>query len=249
MRNIWTIAKKEFNHYFISPIAYVSAAVILLFLGGYFTAIINSVAQQAAFGGGGQVPDAGVVNGLFAFFLVLMVPFLTMRTLSEESRAGTIELLLTAPVREFELVTGKWLGGLLFLLCVSAFTLVYPLILYKLTTPGIDLRIALTSYIGLILMIGALFALGVGISAMFKNQIATLFVTFGLFIVLWWLIGIPGSAMPVGGGFFNYLVFPSHFNNSFNSGKLVLSDAIYYLSLIAVGLFAGTSAIEVRRWK
>ena len=248
MRNIWTIAKREFNNYFTSPIAYVSAAVLLLFMGGYFSYIINILSQQSVFGGGGQVPDAGALNGLFAFFLLWITPFLTMRTLSDEARTGTIELLLTAPVRDYELVIGKWLGGLLFIALIIVCTLAYPLILYKLTTPGIDLRIALTSYLGLLLMAGALFALGVGISAMFNNQIAALFVTFGLFITLWWLIGLPGNA-PIGGDIFQYLVFSSHFENSFNTGVINLSDTIYYVSMIAVGLFVGTTAVEVRRWQ
>jgi ABC-2 type transport system permease protein len=248
MRNIWTIAKREYNLYFISPVAYVLAAGILLLLGGYFALIVASASDpQAMFSG--YTPDIVPVNGLFAFLLVLIVPALTMRLLADENRTGTIELLLTSPLRDFELVAGKWLGSFLFMLTVIAITLVYPIILNSLIKPGIDQVVMMTSYLGLILVAASFLALGTGISALFTNQIAAFFVSLVAFLVLWWLIGLPANLMPTGGEFFRYLVINTHYESTLNAGDIRLSDLIYFLSLIAVGLFTGTMAIETRRWR
>ena len=248
MRNIWTIAKREYDHYFISPIAYIVAAGILLLLGGYFYAIIYTSNQQAMFGYG-YAPDIAPINGLFAFLLMLAVPALTMRLVADETRSGTIELLLTAPVRDFELVTGKWLGSFLYVLTIIAITLVYPIILNNLVEPGIDQMSMLSSYIGIILVAASLLALGTGFSAIFSNQVAAFFVSLVTFIVLWWLVGIPASMTTSGGEFFNYMVINSHFESTLNTGTIYLADLVYFLSLIAVGLFSGTIAIETRRWR
>lgn len=248
MRNIWTIAKREYDHYFVSPVAYVLAAGILLLLGGYFALIVASASDsQAVFSG--YTPDIIPINGLFAFLMVLAVPALTMSLVADENRAGTIELLLTSPLRDFELVAGKWLGSFLFMLTVIAVTLVYPIILNYLVTPGIDQVVMMTSYLGLILIAASFLALGTGISAMFTNQIAAFFVSLVAFLVLWWLIGLPANLMSTGGEFFRYMVISTHYEATLNAGVIKLSDLIYFFSLIAVGLFTGTMAIETRRWR
>jgi ABC-2 type transport system permease protein len=262
MRNIWTIARREYDHYFISPIAYVVAFLILLTTGGIFVYSLSYYTQSAyqAYGG---APDITPVTGSFGFLLVLTIPALTMRLIADEARMGTLELLLTAPVRDFELVAGKWLGGLLFILSILAVTLIYPIILngivigsvtilHPLVTPGIDRQLMLSNYAGVILAAGAFLALGVGISAIFTNQIAAFFVTLITFILLWWLFGFPASVLQQGSNgqlLFQYLDMKTHFYNAFGSGSISIADGIYFLSLIALGLFMGTTAVEVRRWR
>ena len=249
MRNIWIIAKREYNHYFISPIAYVVAFIILLTLGIYFTYIIGIVSQQALFGGT-QAPDITPVNWLFVFLLVFTTPAVTMRSLSDEARTGTLELLLTAPIRDFELVIGKWLGGFLFILSILAVTLIYPFILNSLITPGIDQQLMISSYLGVILAAAAFLALGVGISAIFTNQIAAFFSTFGLFFIIWFMMGLFSNLIQGNGSqLFQYLNMSAHFTDALNSGSIKLSDLVYFFSLIALGLFTGTTAVEVRRWR
>lgn len=248
MRNIWTIAKREYDHYFISPIAYVVAVALLFLVGGYFALMLLAANQQGGFGGG-FVPAINDLNNLFAFLLLLSIPALTMRVLADETRTGTIELLLTAPVRDFELVAGKWLGSFMFVLTLILVTVLYPIILNSQVSPSLDWKLLLSSYLGLVLLSGALIALGVGISAIFSNQVTAFVTTLGLFIFLWWLVGIPASLLPVGGDFFNYMVLNSHFGGAINQGNIYLEDLVYFVSLIAIGLFAGTAAVEVRRWK
>jgi ABC-2 type transport system permease protein len=249
MRNIWIIAKREYNHYFISPIAYVVAFMMLLTIGIIFAINIYFFIQNAlqSFG---QVPDISPITGAFGFLLVLSIPAITMRLLADEARMGTLELLLTAPVRDFELVAGKWLGGLLFILSIVAVTLVYPLILNNLVTPGIDQQLVMSSYLGVILVAASFLALGVGISAAFTNQVAAFFVTLSVFVFLWWLIGFPAQVLQgTASEVFQYLDMKTHFYNALNVGSIKLSDLVYFLSLIALGLFTGTTAVEIRRWR
>lgn len=248
MRNIWIIAKRELDHYFISPIAYVVAFLILFVIGILFAINIYFYIQNAlqSFG---QTPEVTIITGVFGFLLVLSLPALTMRLLAEEARMGTLELLLTAPVRDFELVAGKWLGAFLFMLTIVAVTLVYPLILNSLVSPGIDQKLVISSYLGLILVIASFLALGVGISAIFTNQITALFVTLITFILIWWVIGIPAQVLQgTASGVFQYLDMNSHYN-ALSTGSIKLSDLVYFFSLIALGLFMGTTAIETRRWR
>ena len=249
MRNIWIIAKREYDHYFISPIAYVVAFMILLTTGIIF-AINILYFMQNAFQSFGQVPDIAPITGAFGFLLVLSIPAITMRLLADEARMGTLELLLTAPVRDFELVAGKWLGGFLFILTILAVTLVYPLILhFVLVSPGIDQQMVISSYLGVILAAAAFLALGTGISAVFTNQVAAFFVTLSVFVFLWWLIGFPAQLLQgTAGEVFQYLSMQTHFYDAFNRGSVYLTDIIYFLSLIALGLFIGTTAVETRRW-
>jgi ABC-2 type transport system permease protein len=249
MRNIWIIAKREYNHYFISPIAYVVAFMILLTIGIIFAINIYFFIQNA-FQSFGQVPDISPITGAFGFLLVLSIPAITMRLLADEARMGTLELLLTAPVRDFELVTGKWLGGLLFMLTILAMTLVYPLILNSLVTPGIDQQLVMSAYLGVILVTAAFLALGVGFSAVFTNQVAAFFITLSTLVFLWWLIGFPAQVLQgTASEVFRYLDMKTHFYDALNVGNIRLSDLVYFFSLIALGLFMGTTAIEVRRWR
>jgi ABC-2 type transport system permease protein len=260
MRNIWIIAKREYDHYFITPIAYIVAFVILVFLGFLFFAVVADAIQNSFTGFGfGSAPDVRIICSWFAILLMFACPALTMRLLAEESKTGTIELLLTAPIRDIELVLGKWLGSLLFVLTLVAVALIYPIILNgihfgefsvlpTLVSPSIDWPLTLSSYLGVILVAASFLALGVGVSAMFSNQIAAFFVSFLLSLGLYIFIGIPAQILPAGGAVFDYLSMGTHFNEAFLIGKIYLTDILYFVSLIFLGLFIGTMAIESRRW-
>ena len=209
MRTIWTIAKREYDNYFNSPLAYVVAFSIVLPVGIYFSLIMYVSAQQSMMGG--PPPDSTPINWLFVFLMIFLSPALTMRALSDEARMGTLELMLTAPVRDFELVAGKWLGAMLFVLSLALITLIYPIILNNFVTPGIDWMVILSSYIGLILVVSALLAVGVGISAVFTNQFAAFFSTLGLFFFLWFMVNLPASYLQEIGEILNYLSLSNQF--------------------------------------
>lgn len=246
MRNIWTIAKREFDNYFNSPLAYAIAFGIALLLGILFSLIMFFGAQQAMYG----APNAEQLTWWLGFILILVTPALTMRLLSDEARMGTLELLLTAPVRDFELVAGKWLGSFLFVLTLVVATLIYPIIMNNFVSPGLDLKTLLSSYIGVILLAAALLALGTGISAATSSQFVALFATLMLFIFLWiFMPALANFSQGGGGEVFKYLGIGTHFFDSMNRGTINLGDIVYYLSLTALGLFAGSTAVEIRRWR
>lgn len=243
MRNIWVIARREYKLYFATPAAYLVAFMLLLILGVIFYAnIINAQLQQVA-------PGVEVVLGPMVTLLLFATPAITMHLIAEEQRMGTIELLLTAPVRDYELVIGKWLGGFLFLLTILAVTWVYPIILNLIVDPGIDQGPLVSGYFGVVLICSALVAIGVAVSTLFSNQIAAFFATLGVFLLLW-LIGLPSQALGAfGGDLVGYLDFSEHFFSTLYRGVIDLSDIIYYLSITGLGLFLGSLFVETRRWR
>jgi ABC-2 type transport system permease protein len=248
MRNIWTIAKREYAHYFISPIAYVVALLFLGTIGLIF--VLNILALSSnPYGGTTGAPDVRVITGPMGFLLLLATPALTMRLVADEVRMGTMELLLTAPLRDYELIIGKWLGAFFFILSLVTVSLVFPILLNRMVTPGIDQLQMIACYLGVLLVAAAFLALGVGISALFSNQIAAFFTTLVLFVVLWWLVGAPADILITGGDVFRYLNMSAYFYNNFNEGIISLSGIVYYLSLTGLGLLIGSSAVEVRRWR
>ena len=303
MRNAWVIARREYNQYFSTTVSYAVALTILFVVGAIFFLVFNQGIQSALSGEGSPAPDIKIVAEWLVIMLILTVPALTMRLISDENRMGTLELLLTAPLQDWELIVGKWLGGLLFLLTVLAVTLIYPIILniyetpgtnlqwpvlslfiliialvamfwnlvtgkrrealfillaiwvvaivggillYRFTVPGIDWGLTMSNYLGLFLICAAFLAIGVGISALFSNQIAAFIVTILAFVFLWWIISFVAQfAQGTASDIFTYLAMGGHFNNNLIAGTINLSDVVYYLSLTALGLFGGTVAVEI----
>jgi len=247
MRNIWTIALREFKAYFVSPVAYIVAAVIFLVIGILFSLVMISTMQQ--FGQGGA-PGAQLVTNPLMFVLVFTCPAITMRLLSEEQRLGTLELLLTAPVRDWEVVVGKWLGSLMFVLAVVAVTWIYPIILNQMVDPGIDQGLLVTGYLGVVLVTAAFLGIGIAVSSLFSNQVASFLTTFGILVMLWWLLGIGARySGSLGSTIFNYLDFSRQFYDVFSQGVIELSSVIYMLSITALSLFLCTVSVEMRRWR
>lgn len=247
MHNIWTIAKREYNLYFASPVAYIVAFIILLIVGAlfYFYDIVRAATQSFP-------PSVQSVVGISGFMLAFLTPAITTRLLAEERRLGTIELMLTAPVRDWELVVGKWLGAFLLLLSIAVITLVYPAIMNQIVDPGIDQGPLISGYLGLVLLLSATVAIGVFVSSLFSNQIAAFIATMGTFIFLWWIIGLIGQAtgpMSAGNELISYLDFSAHFYNNFIRGVIDLKDVVYYLSVTALGLFFATVSVEMGRWR
>ena len=249
MRNVWIIARREYKRFFISPVAYVVAFFFLILLGYFFyrdlvTAVLYSAYYQS------PPPGAEIVTGQWmVILLVFSMPALTMRSISEELRMGTMELLLTSPVKDWELIVGKWLGAFLFMLSLLAYTLVLPIILNFLVKPGIDKGILLTGYLGLILMVASLVAIGIFISSLFNNQVVVFFVSLAVVLVLYFVLRpIGADTSSTGSQILTNLNFIQHYIN-FYQGTIDLSDIVYYLSITALALLLGTVSIEVRRWR
>lgn len=243
MRNIWVIAEKEYKHFFISPIAYVMALALLLIVGIlFYINILAATLQQYA-------PGVEIILSPMVTLLLFMTPAITMRSIAEENKSGTMEILLTLPVRDWEVVVGKWLGGVLFMLTLLLLTWFFPIVLNQMTQPGIDQGVMMTGYLGIFLLTAAFLAIGVFISSLFSNPIAAFLATLSISLVLW-VIGLVTQAS--GGStnsIFTYLSLNDHFFNTFMRGIIDLKDVVYYLSVIILCLYLGTVSVETRRWR
>jgi ABC-2 type transport system permease protein len=248
MRNTWTIAKREFAHYFVSPVAYAVATLFLSILGLLFVVNVNSLAAQ-----GGE-PNMGFVFGPLTSLILFFAPVLTMRLMAEEQSKGTMELLLTAPIKEWELVIGKWLGAWFFGLALVATTVVFPLVLLAYGNP--DMGPVYSGYLGMALLVGAILAVGLLASALTGNLIVSVAIGY-TFVLTIWIIGIAGDlltaftgqATGILGSLVNYLDFSNHFSATFGRGVIDTVDIVYYVSVIAIALFLTTRVVEARRWR
>jgi ABC-2 type transport system permease protein len=244
MHNIWTIARRELKLYFISPIAYIVMLVTLLILGLiFYVSIMDSYMNQYT------PPTIQVVIGPLVTIFLFSVPALTMRTIADETRSGTMEIIMTSPVRDWELIIGKWLGATLFYLSILAITWIFAIMLNVIVTPGIDQGLLVSNYLGLLLLTGLFISIGVFASSLSSNQIAAFFTGMGI-LLLFWLIGLPAQVMGAyGSRLLSYLDIGSHFYNSFYLGVIDLKDLTYYISGIVLFLFLAKAAIEIRRWR
>lgn len=238
LRNIATIAGKEIYAYFASPMAYIVLALFLV-ANGFLFSIILANSKQANM-------DSSFAD--MAIILVFLAPAITMRLLADEQRQGTMELLQTSPVRETEIVLGKWLAAMVLLVVGLALTLVYPAILWKYSSGAMDLGPVWTGYVGMLLLGGTFMAVGLFMSSVTQNQIVAYVLGFGVLLVLWLFQGAAqnftsGSVAAIVG----YLAFSPHFEG-FTSGSLQLKDVVFYLSMIVLGLFLCVRSIETKRW-
>ena len=240
MRNIFIIARREIEAYFVSPIAYVVIAAYLVVMGLIFALI---VAGQP----GAEASLRFVFGNAFsALILIIIGPLLTMRLLAEEQRTGTIELLLTAPVRDWEVVIGKYLASCIVFLAMVAPTGVYPVFIERFGNP--DRALFFSTYLGLILLGAAILALGLLTSAVTQNQIIAAFLGLGLTLLMTFteflasVVGAPLSSV------LSYLGLFHHFFD-FLRGIVDTRDLVYYLSVIIGALFLTTQVLTARRWR
>jgi len=253
MRNILAIAQKELRAYFASPIAYIVIGFFALLYGIFFVAILNyfvSASMQAGLMGGAQSMNVNqqLVRPLLqnvAVVVLFMLPMVTMRTYAEEKRSGTIELLLTSPITDFQIVMGKFFGAMALYCAMLAVTLFHLAVLYMYGRP--EWKPILTSYIGLLLFGGSFVALGLFVSSLSKNQIVAGAVTFALSLMLWiitWLnFGASASDKVLG-----YLSIIDHLDD-FSKGVIDTTHVIYYLSFITFGLFLTAKSVDSERWR
>lgn len=243
MRILLTIAAREFRLYFISPLAYAGAAFIFLILGGIFSLNVGFGLPT-----GNMNPDGRMVIQPLVFVLLFVTPAFTMRLLAEEQRMGTLELLLTAPVRDWELVLGKWLGSMGFMLTIVAGTWVYPILINRFTDPGIDQGVLVSAYIGLVGFIAAILAIGIFASSLFSSPAAAYVVGVGITLSLWIIGGVRAGLSPAS-QLVSYLGLVNHYYDNLYQGILDLGDLVYYLSLTALALFLASQVVESKRWR
>lgn len=254
MKNILIICRKELKSYFASPIAYLLMAFFALIFGfGFYTATRDFVrfSFQSQMMGRGMPMNVNeqVIRPLLGFastVALFLIPMITMRLFAEEKRSGTIELLLTSPVRDIEIIVGKWLGSMLLYLCILFMSMLNVAMLFAWGKP--DLKPVLVAYLGLILQGGTLLAIGAFISTTTRNQIIAGGVTFFVCLLLWLLSWFTAFDSTGASQVINYLSIVTHFEN-FSKGVLDTKDVVFYLSMIFFGLFITSRSMESLRWR
>jgi len=238
MRNALHIARRELYTYFSTPMAYVIAAVYLAVLGGMFGLILiySREATMAYL----------FYHGVTLLFTVLVTQVLTMRLLSEEQKQGTLELLLTSPVRDWEVVLGKYLASLAVFCAMLLLTAAYPLVLLQLGNP--DPGPILSGYLGYLLLGAAMLAIGLLASSLTQNQVVSAVLGIGINLVLW----VSGDLGDVVGETLRpvveYLPLFAHYSD-FALGVIDSGEIVYYLSVVILCLFISTRMVESRRWR
>jgi ABC-2 type transport system permease protein len=252
---VWPIFKKEMRLYFTSPVAYVIVTIFLLIAGyffysifAFFTMASMQSAMNPAMGRELNVTDS-VLRPLFSnisVILLLLMPMVTMRLFAEERRSGTIELLLTYPVRDGAVLVGKYLAALALYAMMLFLTLLYPGIVSYFAR--LDWGPVLTGYLGLLLLGSTFLAVGVFASSLTENQIVASIISFGILLIFWilgWSADYAGGAW---GKVLSDLSIIEHFDN-FGKGVIETKDVIYYLNFTVLALFLTLRSLETRRWK
>jgi len=254
MRNIWIICRKELGSYFVSPVAYILLIMFGVLFGYFFfmalrAFVFEGIQMQMA---GRSMPmnlNEWIISPLLRNVSVIglfFIPLISMRLFAEEKRNGTIELLATSPIRDIEIILGKWFASVALYACMLLFTAVNFGFLFKYGNP--DWKPLLVGYLGLLLQAGALLAIGTFISTLTRNQIIAGAVTFGvclLLFVLGWLTEFGATGVE---RFVAYLSVSTH-SDSFERGVIDFKDAIFYLTLIFLGLFFTARSMESLRWR
>ncbi|MCX6595290.1 MAG: ABC transporter permease subunit [Acidobacteria bacterium] len=254
MGNVIVICQKEMKSYFSSPVAYLLMTMFAVIFGFFFWNVVGyfvfmGMQQQM---GGRSFPmnlNEQVIRPLLSNVSVIglfLIPLITMRLFAEEKRSGTIELLLTSPISDVQILLGKWLAAILMygaMLLVAGLNFVF---LFAYGQP--DWRPMLVAFLGLMLQAAGLLAIGTFISTLTKNQIIAGATTFGVCLLLWIMEWVSGYETATWAKVLAYLSIVSHFE-SFAKGVLDSKDIIFYLSVIFFGLFLTARSLESLRWR
>jgi ABC-2 type transport system permease protein len=256
MSNILAIAHKELKAYFSGPIAYIVIGLWALLYGYFFVAILSYFVRQSMQMGqmGMQGPQAmnlnqQLIRPLLQNVLILilfLMPMVTMRSYSEEKRSGTIELLLTSPLTDFQIILGKFLGAMALYACMLAVTLIHVGLLFVYGRP--EWKPIVTAYVGLLLMGGCFISVGLFISSLTKNQIVAGMVTFAVFLLLWIITWIGSFSGPTADKITQYLSIVDHYDD-FGKGVIDTTHFVYYISFITFGLFLTAKSVDSERWR
>lgn len=250
MRNILTIAGKELRGYFVSPMGWVVMGLFAFLFGYFFYAHLEFFVNESMRSQGAPVNvNQSLIRGVLgnaSVITLFLLPMITMRTYAEEKRSGTIELLLTSPITDVEIVLGKFLGAIGFYAALLGVTLLNIAILFIFGNP--EVMPVVTGYLGLFLQGSCLISLGLFISSTTKNQVVAGAATFVVSLLLWIVSWLGSSFGPNTAAVLSYLSITEHFED-FSKGVIDTKHALYYLSVIAFGLFLTVKSVDTERWR
>lgn len=252
MRNALTIAGKELRAYFTSPIGWVVLGFFLLLFGYFFFAHLDYFVRQSmqsAMGGRPMNVNQDMIRGVLGNASVIslfLLPMITMRTYAEEKRSGTIELLLTAPVTDLEIVAGKFLGAVGFYAALLGATLLDMSLVFWFGNP--EWKPVVSGYLGLFLMGSCFISIGLFVSSTTRSQVVAGAATFVIALLLWIISWVGSSFGPTTAAVLGYLSITDHFAD-FAMGVIDTKRVIYYLSVIGFGLFLTVKSVDTERWR
>lgn len=250
LRNLWVIFKHELALYFLSPVVYVLGSLWLL-LAGYFyvfLVLLNHVNPPFDFSGQGP-SDLSVYLpiGWLGILNMIFIPIYTMRQVAEEVRTGTHELLFTAPIRDWEIIVGKWLASWAVVTLLLLITAIFPLFMVILGRP--DIGVIFTSYLGLWLWSGAGLAIGIFASALTQHQMVALFIALFTLWISWFAnYAIGGVPLQQAKDFLREIGWWSHYTPMLR-GRINPIDLTYFISIIVLSLFLASQVLGSRRWR
>ena len=259
MRNLYAIYRKEMRHYFVSPIAYVCIGFFLLVSAYFFNFFLSAVIQQSfqmemqsmQFGMPPQFDVPGQVMrvflGLLSTLILFITPFLTMGVFAEERKRGTMELLMTSPISEIQVVLGKFLASLSLFAVMLLPTAGYVVYMYLHSEPLPPWRLLLAGYAGILLLGGSLLALGIFISSLTESQLIASVLTFVAFLLLW-VVDLGQTTEGGIGAVLQYLSASHHYDD-FARGIIDTSGLIYYFSFMVLFIFLTVRSIDSMRWR
>ena len=246
---IWTIAARELRSLFLSPLAWVILAVVeglnAYFFLLYVDLFLKLQPRIAAVAGAPGVTDI-VVAPLFntaAIVLLLVVPLITMRLISDEKRAETLPLLMSAPISMTEIILGKFLGVFIFVLIMVALIAVMPLSL--LSGGSLDMGLWFSGLMALVLLIATFCSIGLFISTLTKQPAVAAIGSFGILLLLW-ILNLAGTTGNQDGKLFAYLSMLSHYQQLLK-GVFSTTDVIYYLLVIITCLILSIRRLDAER--
>jgi ABC-2 type transport system permease protein len=254
VRNVWIIWRKELRSYFTSPVAYLLLTMFAVIFGFFFWNILGYFVSMGteSMRRGETFPvnvNEQVIRPLLSNVGVIglfFIPMITMRLFAEEKRSGTIELLVTSPIRDGEIILGKWLSALTLYAGLLLLTALNFIFLFKYGNP--DWKPLAIGYLGLLLQAGALLAIGMFNSTLTKNQIIAGATTFGVCLLLWVLEWAGGYETAAWAKVLSYMSVVTHIG-SFSKGILDSKDAVYYVTLTFLGIFFTARSLESLRWR
>lgn len=253
MTNILAIVRKDWRGYFASPIGYVVIGMYAVIFGYFYTVGLNWFIQQSlqapAMGGGPMNVNQQMIRYVFlnsTVIFLFVVPLITMRTYAEEKRSGTIELLMTSPVTDFQIVIGKFLGAMSLYGAMLAITLVHIAILFRFGNP--EWKPIVSGYLGMLLLGGCFVSVGLFFSSLTKNQIVAGMFTFAVLLLLWVIDWMGSLGGPTLARVTSYLSLTGHVED-FLRGIVDTEHVVYYLSFITFGLFLTAKAVDSERWR
>ena len=260
MKGMYAVYRKEMGHYFVSPVAYIIVGVFLILTAYFFNRLTVLIIQQsfeasieeAQFGGGAafDVPSLVMRNffGILSTLLLFLTPMLTMNVYAEERRRGTMELLMTSPITDLQIVLGKFFASLTLLIIMLLPTAIGFAYMLRHSEPSAPWGILGSEYLGVLLLGSALLALGSFFSSVTESQLIAAMLSFGAILLLWVLDFGSQAASSAWASGLEYLSVFRHYDD-FTRGVIDTSNVIFYLSFIFLGVFLTIRSVDSMRWR